>query len=185
MRVHEGAVDQAMVTSGSPLDALAHAEAVLVEMGIAFTKESEFKFRCVRHKKRKGGISGSMGPLGGMNAGVAGSAASNGVNNRGLPMPPPPSFSGAGGMLRGLLRRSSAQPGTTEPEAQSLPEPIYGERTDDAQDEVRFFVELTRIDRLEDTYSIDVRRLKGNLRSYKFLYDTMRERCRPRLQTIN
>jgi protein-serine/threonine kinase len=80
MRVHEGAVDQAMVTSGSPLDALSHAEAVLVEMGIAFTKESEFKFRCVRHKKRKGGMSGSVGPLGGMSVGVAGSAASNGVS---------------------------------------------------------------------------------------------------------
>jgi protein-serine/threonine kinase len=84
-------------------------------------------------------------------------------------------------MLRGLLRRSSAQPGvpveseSATQQQQQLPEPIYGERTDDAQDEVRFFVELTRIDRLEDTYSIDVRRLKGNLRSYKFLYDTMRE----------
>ncbi|CAE6475131.1 unnamed protein product [Rhizoctonia solani] len=157
MRVHEGAVDQAMVTSGSPLDALSHAEAVLVEMGIAFTKESEWKFRCVRHKKRKGGISGSVG---GLSAGVMGSAASGGVNNRGLPMPPPPSFGGAGGMLRGLLRRSSAQPGVpVESEGatqqQQLPEPIYGERTDDAQDEVRFFVELTRIDRLEYTYSID------------------------------
>ncbi|KAG8715579.1 hypothetical protein FRC11_002754 [Ceratobasidium sp. 423] len=185
MRVHEGAVDQAMVTSGSPLDALSHAEAVLVEMGIAFTKESEWKFRCVRHKKRKGGISGSVG---GLSAGVMGSAASNGVNQRGLPMPPPPSFGGAGGMLRGLLRRSSAQPGVpTESETpqQAGPEPIYGGRSDDAQDEVRFFVELTRIDRLEDTYSIDVRRLKGNLRSYKFLYDNMRERCLPRLQTIN
>lgn len=97
------------------------------------------------------------------------------MNNRGLPMPPPPSFTSAGGMLRGLLRRSSAQPGPTPEVESQLPEPIYGERTDDAQDEVRFFVELTRIDRLEDTYSIDVRRLKGNLRSYKFLYDTMRE----------
>lgn len=187
MRVHEGAVDQAMVTSGSPLDALAHAEAVLGEMGITFQKESEFKFRCVRHKKRKAGT-GSVGPLGGLSAGMAGSAASNGVDRRGLPLPPPPSFTGAGGMLRGLLRRSSAQPGMTTPEVEPqslLPEPIYGERTDDAQDEVRFFVELTRIDRLEDTYSIDVRRLKGNLRSYKFLYDTLRERCLPRLQTIN
>ncbi|KAG8740706.1 hypothetical protein FRC10_003956 [Ceratobasidium sp. 414] len=185
MRVHEGAVDQAMVTSGSPLDALAHAEAVLAEMGITFQKETEFKFRCLRPKKRKG-VSGSVGPLGGMSAGHVGSAASNGVDRRGLPLPPPPSFSGAGGMLRGLLRRSSAQPGTTpEPETSSLPEPIYGERNDDAQDEVRFFVELTRIDRLEDTYSIDVRRLKGNLRSYKFVYDTMRERCLPRLQSIN
>ncbi|KAG8753546.1 hypothetical protein FRC12_011500 [Ceratobasidium sp. 428] len=185
MRVHEGAVDQAMVTSGSPLDALAHAEAVLAEMGITFQKESEFKFRCMRPKKRKG-ISGSVGPLGGMSAGHVGSAASNGVDRRGLPLPPPPSFAGAGGMLRGLLRRSSAQPGVTpEPETSSLPEPVYGERSDDAQDEVRFFVELTRIDRLEDTYSIDVRRLKGNLRSYKFVYDTLRERCLPRLQTIN
>lgn len=80
MRVHEGAVDQAMVTSGSPLDALAHAEAVLAEMGIAFQKESEFKFRCVRHKKRKAGT-GSVGPLGGLSAGMAGSAASNGVSS--------------------------------------------------------------------------------------------------------
>lgn len=79
MRVHEGAVDQAMVTSGSPLDALAHAETVLAEMGIAFQKESEFKFRCVRHKKRKAGT-GSVGPLGGLSAGMAGSAASNGVS---------------------------------------------------------------------------------------------------------
>ncbi|KAI6026980.1 hypothetical protein EDC04DRAFT_220979 [Pisolithus marmoratus] len=38
-----------------------------------------------------------------------------------------------------------------------------------------FSVELTRIDRLKDTYSLDIRRLKGNLRSYKFLYDTIRE----------
>ena len=41
--------------------------------------------------------------------------------------------------------------------------------------QVRFYVELTRIDRLDGTYSLDIRRLKGNLRSYKFLYDTVRE----------
>ena len=52
-------------------------------------------------------------------------------------------------------------------------EPIYG--VDDAGDEVRFSVELTRLDRLDGTYSIDIRRMKGNLRSYKFLYDTLRE----------
>lgn len=54
-------------------------------------------------------------------------------------------------------------------------EPIYGDAAQDAGDEVRFSVELTRIDRLKDTYSLDIRRLKGNLRSYKFLYDTIRE----------
>ena len=54
-------------------------------------------------------------------------------------------------------------------------EPVYGDRTEDQGDEVRFSVELTRIDGLEDTFSIDIRRLKGHLRSYKFLYDTLRE----------
>lgn len=52
---------------------------------------------------------------------------------------------------------------------------LYGDRSVDQGDEVRFSVELTRLDRLEDTLSLDIRRLKGNLRSYKFLYDTLRE----------
>ena len=52
---------------------------------------------------------------------------------------------------------------------------VYGDPSQDAGDEVRFSVELTRIDRLNDTYSLDIRRLKGNLRSYKYLYDTLRE----------
>lgn len=51
----------------------------------------------------------------------------------------------------------------------------YGDPSQDAGDEVRFSVEITRIDRLNDTYSLDVRRLKGNLRSYKYLYDTIRQ----------
>jgi protein-serine/threonine kinase len=54
-------------------------------------------------------------------------------------------------------------------------EPVYGDTAQDAGDEVRFSVELTRLDRLTDTFSLDIRRLKGNLRSYKFLYETLRE----------
>ncbi|PFH50176.1 hypothetical protein AMATHDRAFT_123128, partial [Amanita thiersii Skay4041] len=46
--------------------------------------------------------------------------------------------------------------------------------TEEGADEVRFSVELTRLDGLIGTYSLDVRRLKGNLRSYKLLYDTFR-----------
>lgn len=51
----------------------------------------------------------------------------------------------------------------------------FGDSNQDAGDEVRFSVELTRLDRLNDTFSLDIRRLKGNLRSYKFLYDTLRK----------
>lgn len=52
---------------------------------------------------------------------------------------------------------------------------LYGAPTEDLGDEVRFSVELTRLGGLNDTYSLDIRRLKGNLRSYKFIYDTIRE----------
>ncbi|KAG6865583.1 hypothetical protein C0991_001132 [Blastosporella zonata] len=54
---------------------------------------------------------------------------------------------------------------------------IYGSRTEDSGEEIRFTVELTRLNLLEGTYSLDVRRLKGNLRSYKFLYDALRDRA--------
>ncbi|KAJ7163481.1 hypothetical protein C8R43DRAFT_879756 [Mycena crocata] len=50
---------------------------------------------------------------------------------------------------------------------------VYGDLVEDVG-EVRFSVELTRLDRLKDMYSLDIRRLKGNLKSYKFLYDTVR-----------
>jgi hypothetical protein len=56
-----------------------------------------------------------------------------------------------------------------------MQEVAFGDPSQDAGDEVRFSVELTRLDRLNDTFSLDIRRLKGNLRSYKFLYDTLRK----------
>ncbi|KAG2005797.1 CAMK/CAMKL/Kin4 protein kinase [Coprinopsis cinerea AmutBmut pab1-1] len=52
---------------------------------------------------------------------------------------------------------------------------VYGPPTEDPGDEVRLSVELTRLEGLNDTYSLDIRRLRGNLRSYKFLYETIRE----------
>ena len=120
----------------------------------------------------------------------------------------PPSFGATtGGMLRGLLMRrqssqvpsgpvhqvspsleseagadsvlASAVPGSASDVSSPISlDTIYGDQQQDAGDEVRFSVELTRLDRLDDTYSLDIRRLKGNLRSYKFLYDTLRQ-CVP------
>ena len=121
-----------------------------------------------------------------------------------LPSQQSSSFGSAtGGMLRGLLMRRQSSQVSTGPGAhhQGAPsqesdagpdavlaaavpgatadgaatETIYGDTSQDAGDEVRFSVELTRLDRLEDTFSLDIRRLKGNLRSYKFLYDTLRQ----------
>ena len=60
------------------------------------------------------------------------------------------------------------------PGASSSALPTYGDTAQDAGDEVRSLVELTRTDRLKDTYSLDIQRLKGNL-SYKSLYNAIRE----------
>ncbi|CDO69977.1 hypothetical protein BN946_scf184836.g51 [Trametes cinnabarina] len=207
LRVHHGAVDQTTITTGSPPEVMKHVRAVLEGMGIDITIESDYKYRCIRPKRKRAGLglregSGSLAAFT-----MVGSAASNGVDKRGLPVPSQPSNSfgaATGGMLRGLLmRRQSSQVSTgtlhqvspsLESEATSdtvlaaaapaveVPSPIsletiYGDTQQDAGDEVRFSVELTRLDRLDDTYSLDIRRLKGNLRSYKFLYDTLRQRA--------
>jgi hypothetical protein len=52
---------------------------------------------------------------------------------------------------------------------------IYGDQSEDSGGEVRFSVELTEISGLKSTYSLDIRRLKGPLRSYKYMYDSLRE----------
>ena len=50
------------------------------------------------------------------------------------------------------------------------PEPLYGEESIDSGEEVRFSIELCRIRNLSGIYSVDIRRMKGNLWAYKFLY---------------
>lgn len=52
---------------------------------------------------------------------------------------------------------------------------VYGDQSQDKGDKVTFSIELTRLDQLDGMYSLDMRRLKGNLMSYKFLYDSLRE----------
>lgn len=217
LRIHHGAVDQTTITTRPPPDVMAHVKKVLEGMGVEIQLEHEYKYRCIRGKRKKGavvgnGASGSASPSNLAAVQMSGSAASNGVcdppstflgfmltysqflqvDKRGLPLPSPSAFSGTSGMLRGLLmrRQSSQVSATASPQASLafddetsvvVSEPLvmneaaYGDPSQDAGDEVRFSVELTRIDRLSDTYSLDVRRLKGNLRSYKYLYDTIRQ----------
>ncbi|KAK5828180.1 hypothetical protein F5H01DRAFT_317482 [Linnemannia elongata] len=50
------------------------------------------------------------------------------------------------------------------------PEPLYGEESIDSGEEVRFSIELCRIKNLTGIYCVDIRRMKGNLWAYKFLY---------------
>ncbi|KAG0749958.1 hypothetical protein G6F57_005055 [Rhizopus arrhizus] len=73
--------------------------------------------------------------------------------------------------LRMLLRRSS----NTQQQEQTIAERsiIYGEPSVDPGDEVRFSIELCKIKNLPGIYIVDMRRMRGNVWAYKYLYHTL------------
>ena len=80
LRVHHGAVDTTTITTGSPPEVMKHVKAVLEGMGIDITIEHEYKYRCIRSKRKRTGLglregSGSLAAFT-----MVGSAASNGVS---------------------------------------------------------------------------------------------------------
>ncbi|KAF8318004.1 Pkinase-domain-containing protein [Clavulina sp. PMI_390] len=56
-------------------------------------------------------------------------------------------------------------------------EPIYGKRNEDKGGEVLFSVELTWMAGLANTYHVDIRRMKGEMKTWQFLYTKVKERC--------
>jgi protein-serine/threonine kinase len=65
-----------------------------------------------------------------------------------------------------------SQFGGSSPSPQPLP--VYGDGgSADNGDEVRFYVELTRVKHLEQLYCVDIKRMKGGPWSFKHVYDQL------------
>ena len=79
LRVHHGAVDQTTITTGSPPEVMKHVKAVLESMGIDIAIEHEYKYRCIRPKKKRAGLGLRDGSSSLAAFTIVGSAASNGV----------------------------------------------------------------------------------------------------------
>lgn len=83
IRTHHGAFSKATTTTGVPSDVMRHVRDVLEGMGVDIQVESDYKYRCVRAKRRRApaapsGVQGMREP--GLAAfTMIGSAASNGV----------------------------------------------------------------------------------------------------------
>ena len=169
--LHRGAIDQTTITTKPPSKVMKHVNTILQEMGVQIQEESAFHYRCIRPSRRASDTSSmnldhdqgvDVSPLIFYYSGVAGERGNLGNLS--------------------IQTLSQIQP-HLEPEispCQSIVEEssttvLYGGPSEDMGDEVRFSVELTRLEGLNDTYSLDIRRLKGNLRSYKFIYDTIRK----------
>ncbi|KAF8890721.1 hypothetical protein BD779DRAFT_1516654 [Infundibulicybe gibba] len=150
LAVHRGAIDHDGIIMKS-----------LQSMGVSIEIEGTYKCRCIRPSKDFGGLGAPEGSVGGANVSdAAGSedtkAHTEGVLNSAEEADGPQGISPATFIL------------PTQPA-------LYGENpTQDPCGEVVFTVELTRISGLKDTLSIDIRRLRGGLRSYGFVYDTLR-----------
>jgi hypothetical protein len=112
--------------------------------------------------------SGSAGVVGlGLNnSGGSGSASANSSSNGRT------SGSGHGGdsTIVPSLPSNSTIATTIGTPVNTGPEPLYGEESIDSGEEVRFSIELCRIKNLTGIYCVDIRRMKGNLWAYKFLY---------------
>ncbi len=149
IRLHEGPIDPSLtVTSAAPQEVFEDITQVLLSMGLEIRKEEDYKYYCIRPKRSYPTATATVSS-GGLVAFFA--------------------------RLFGLSRQTPAVSQTPKYHSKALP-PLYGDSSTDAGREVRFSVELARVHRsLEDTFSVDIRRLKGDLRSYKFLYDTFRE----------
>ncbi|GMK54536.1 hypothetical protein CspeluHIS016_0111220 [Cutaneotrichosporon spelunceum] len=199
MRVHSGLVDQSVLTSRPPQEVMAEVIHVLHGMGIDVKQEADYRLRCTRVRRRK------AGPTTGLSTGAAGlgtialvQATNKNSDGRSLPS------SGSGGLsgLKGMLLRrgssyssyssqalarsesdlfASTPPSTTpqlvSPSLGPAPEPVYGEHAIDNGDEVKFVVELCRIKNLQGLYLLRIKRLRGSVWAFKFIYQTIVDRC--------
>ncbi|SPO24205.1 related to Serine/threonine protein kinase [Ustilago trichophora] len=204
LRYHLGAVDQSALTSRSPIDVLKEVHRVLYEMGIDVRKEKDedFKLECVRRKRAKTLMSATQGIGMSIRSSVfpptqADLERSSRMSSHRDSLTPSASTP-ASGSLRSFLRRGSYQSGATSPKLSSSaallpssatsnsivltqdenqPPPLYGDAAVDGGQEIRFSVEVTRIKNLPGLYSLDIRRMKGNLWAYKFVYQALLDRC--------
>lgn len=187
LAVHVGAVDQAALTTRPPDEVMRDLFEALFSMGVEMrrARDAEFRIECVRPKrpsvlrqlfsrKRDRDEHGGRWPsrLGRHRTPSAAGAPRASFQqedvDRALSRM---SIGGVPPSATGLSRMSLDEPYIAPPTS-----PLYGDGTRDGGHEVRFYVELTRIPTLHGLYSVDIRRIKGNLWSYKFVYHALLER---------
>lgn len=61
MRVHTGVVDQSALSSQPPKDVMAEVVRVLLDMGLEIKKENDYRLRCTRARRKKGGPTTGLG----------------------------------------------------------------------------------------------------------------------------
>ncbi|KAG2185203.1 hypothetical protein INT44_001993, partial [Umbelopsis vinacea] len=201
LRIYHGAVDQSALTSRSPKEVFNEVKTMLQSMGIDVKNEGDYKVKCIRRKRKS--INGHLVPPS-TNASVDTFDADSGMSLSLADQKKRRGVTGTA-TIRNLLRRSSAHSHESNPPHQrhtsgsdddgvarqaskqctssSLNStvsgkpvaPIYGDESVDSGDEIRFSIELCKFKNLHGLYIVDIRRMRGNVWGYKFVYHQLLE----------
>jgi hypothetical protein len=156
IQVHQGAIDRTALTSQSPALVIKEIMRILRILGIDAHLETPFVLKCCR-RKAKSFIAAQL------------LRKKQDEDDEG------DQESGEEEEEEDLIDESSAvSSGISSSAMQITPEkglePIYGDASIDNGDEIRFAVEICRFKNLPGIYIVDIRRLRGNVWAYKFLY---------------
>lgn len=160
LRYHRGAVDQFALTSRAPPTVMADIKAALSEMGFVSEKDLDYKMKMTRP------------PRGAPSRPASSARRFTFVGLRDLLQIRPRNQNNGSGSVRGPPNPAPA-PAPVPPPA---PDSLYGDTSIDNGEEIRLAIELCRIKNFPNLYILDIKRLRGNVWSYKFLYHLILEK---------
>ena len=190
LRTHHGAVDQEALTSGSPVDVLVEVKQALLSMGIDVKKDGEYKLKCIRQRRKRPSSQESPTSSSSSNSRTDKKRRMStstplrkllrrsGVNQTtvlatGTSTTTPASPAAAAAATDEMTTTTMVNNTTTTAAGLQVGETVYGDPVVDPGEEVRFSVELCKIKNLPGLYIVDIRRMRGNVWAYKFLYHTL------------
>lgn len=150
LRLHRGAVDQDALTSKAPNEVLMTMKESLQRMGIEIKRVSDFKLKCVRPMRKKNNI----------------------TRTRKISTVPFKLFFTSHSTTTTTTTTATTTT-TTAITDEGQKSVIYGEQGIDNGDEIQFTVELAKIENLPGLYVVDIKRNRGNIWAFKFLYHTL------------
>ncbi|KAI9298958.1 Pkinase-domain-containing protein [Neoconidiobolus thromboides FSU 785] len=156
LRLHRGAVDQFALTTDLPPVIMTEIRRVLKQTGFIIEKDNDYKFKVYRPAKVK----------------TKPNTISNGVKTKKF------TFNGLKDLLhRRQKMRQPDSPTTSVNTTESAPETdvvasdeLYGDASIDNGEEVRLAIEVCNVRSFPHLFIVDIKRLKGNIWSYKYLY---------------
>ncbi|EGG01679.1 phosphotransferase [Melampsora larici-populina 98AG31] len=188
LKLHHGAIDQNAISSISPPLIMFQLKKILWELGIEVTEENSMKLKAMRRSKKKVVASLGLGVFEALqqqqqqqqSGGTTSGSSSIGVPP--LHGPNGGGSSGGGGFKSIFNRKASGMSvsgiidqigsvGSGNGSNELQPLPAYSDDPSvDSGDDVRFTVEITKLRGLNGLYAVDIKRLKGSLWSFKYLY---------------